>query len=309
MAAPKNILDDPKRLKELEKVSQDISFIHPAEDNALGFGARCFISGSLPYSKPKDSQLENGVWLRTNGQYTFFIQADPFAGFPHGRYPRLFLIWLTSEVVRTKDRRISAGNSFRGFMKQLGIPYGGGPRGSGTLLMKQIESLLSSRFGYRYTNQDANGGQESRKFLQPTDEYHMFWNERDKHEEQLNLFESYITLSEPFYNELIEHHVPLDMRAIKALQKSSLALDIYQWLAQRMYVLDQSGQPAYISWKALNLQFGSNYRYPSQFRDYFLRELPAVKLLYPEARINAEDKKVLKLYPSPPPVPVKWKSL
>ncbi|MEJ7609245.1 MAG: replication protein RepA, partial [Bryobacteraceae bacterium] len=44
-----------------------------------------------------------------------------------------------------------------------------------------------------------------------------------KDERQHTLWPSYVELSEPYYNSLIKHAVPLDYRAIAALQHNALA--------------------------------------------------------------------------------------
>ena len=45
------------------------------------------------------------------------------------------------------------------------------------------------------------------------------------------LWDSKIRLSEPFFNEIINHPVPIDMTTLKALKRCSLGLDLYLWVA------------------------------------------------------------------------------
>src|SRR5437867_2288771 len=42
-------------------------------------------------------------------------------------------------------------------------------------------------------------------------------------------------LSTEFYHSLLEHAVPLDQSALAVLKHSALCLDIYAWLAQRLW--------------------------------------------------------------------------
>ena len=37
-------------------------------------------------------------------------------------------------------------------------------------------------------------------------------------------------LGEDFFNEIIQHPVPLDMNTLKAMKRSSLGLDLYLWV-------------------------------------------------------------------------------
>jgi hypothetical protein len=52
-------------------------------------------------------------------------------------------------------------------------------------------------------------------------------------------------LSAEFYDELVAHAVPIDLRALKAFRGSLLALDIYSWLTYRMSYLRR---PCLIPW-------------------------------------------------------------
>ena len=49
--------------------------------------------------------------------------------------------------------------------------------------------------------------------------------------DQAGLWGSKILLSELFFNEIINHPVPLDMNTLKALKRCSLGIDLYLWLS------------------------------------------------------------------------------
>ncbi len=49
------------------------------------------------------------------------------------------------------------------------------------------------------------------------------------------LWPSTVRLSEEYFQSLGRHAVPLDHRAVAALSGSSMALDVYVWLAQRLH--------------------------------------------------------------------------
>ena len=90
-------------------------------------------------------------------------------------------------------------------------------------------------------------------------------------------------LSEAFHEEVINHPVPVDLRAIHALKRSPLALDIYAWLTYRNSYATRSSN---IPWEALAAQFGSDYTRLRDFREAFLGELKKVVLVYPEANLE-----------------------
>ena len=60
-------------------------------------------------------------------------------------------------------------------------------------------------------------------------------------------------LGEKFFNEIIQHPVPLDMNTLTALKRSSLGLDLYLWLVYRTFTLRA---PQRITWRQVYRQFG-----------------------------------------------------
>ncbi|WP_414633318.1 replication protein RepA [Acidisarcina polymorpha] len=46
------------------------------------------------------------------------------------------------------------------------------------------------------------------------------------------MLQSCIGLGERPFQEIIDHPVPLDMRILKAMRRSSLGLDVYMWLCR-----------------------------------------------------------------------------
>ena len=92
------------------------------------------------------------------------------------------------------------------------------------------------------------------------------------------------------------------MRALKALKRSPMALDIYCWLTYRMCYLKR---PTNIPWGALQTQFGADYARDAQgirnFRKAFVHHLKKVAEVYRTAHVEPSDNGLL-LKPSPPHV-------
>jgi Plasmid encoded RepA protein len=110
-----------------------------------------------------------------------------------------------------------------------------------------------------------------------------------------------LELSQPFFETLVAHAVPLDPRAIHALKKSALALDVYSWLGHRLCrVRKQDGVK--LSWSNLRKQFGQEYACSKDFKKKFRGALCKVRMVYPSARIDDEIGGI-RLYSSPPPIP------
>ena len=74
-----------------------------------------------------------------------------------------------------------------------------------------------------------------------------------KDPEQRVLWPTTLTLSQEFFTSLqAANAVPLDGRAVSALQHSAMALDVYTWLAHRLRRIPVN-KPAIISWQALKI--------------------------------------------------------
>ena len=97
------------------------------------------------------------------------------------------------------------------------------------------------------------------------------------------LWQSSVTLSERFYNSIVASPVPVDLRALRALRGSPLRLDIYTWLTYRMSYLRRQ---TIVPWEALAAQFGGDYAHVRQFKANFLKQLAAVRLVYPLADLQ-----------------------
>ncbi|MEL0583902.1 MAG: replication protein RepA [Candidatus Thiodiazotropha sp. (ex. Lucinoma kazani)] len=58
---------------------------------------------------------------------------------------------------------------------------------------------------------------------------------------QMALWSGVVTFSDEYYQTLINHAVPLDLRALKSISGSALAMDIYAMLADRLHRIN--GRP------------------------------------------------------------------
>jgi len=64
------------------------------------------------------------------------------------------------------------------------------------------------------------------------EEFDLWWTPQKL--PQAPVAKSSVTLSQKFFEQLIEAPVPLDLRAIKALKRSPLSLDLYAWATRRV---------------------------------------------------------------------------
>jgi hypothetical protein len=223
------------------------------------------------------------------------MNAPPSVGLPYGSYPRLALAWLSTEAVRTRDREIELGPTFSSFMHKLGLTPVTGKRGTTSRLRDQLHRLFSTTIRCSYS--DVAEGHAAGVGYTIAHKHQLWWSPRDP--EQLPLWHSVVILSAEFYDELVAHAVPIDLRALQALKSSPLALDIYSWLTYRMSYLRK---PCLIPWEALQTQFGADYGRLRDFKRRFLGHLADVLHVYPAARLSEQATGLL-LRPSPTHLP------
>ncbi len=258
----------------------------------LGYMARALTQATMPHKETPGNEF-----TRRNGNFTLSMVCPNHIGLPYGSYPRLLLSWLTTEAVRTKSPILELGPSLSAFMAELSLIPTGGRWGTIHRLRDQMKRLFSATVSCDYADDTKDGAD---RYL-IAKQYRLWWD--PKSPAQVPLWKSTVTLYEDFFREIIERPVPIDMRALKALKRSPLALDIYCWLTYRMFYLRK---PTEIPWHSLQLQFGSDYATSTQglinFKWNFLKHLRTVHVLYPEANVE-EGERGLFLKPSKPHVP------
>ena len=264
-------------------------------DADLGFMARTMALCSLPRTNP-GNRLQH---VRRNGPYQLYMIAGGGNKLPYGSLPRLILAWVCTEAVRTQSRELVLGRSLSEFMRTLDIySTSGGSRGDRTRLRNQMRRLFNTHVQLVY--KDKHG--EANVSSSVADRSEFWWNER-KPDERV-LWESKIYLGEAFFNEIIQHPVPLDMNTLKALTRCALGLDLYLWLVYRTFALRA---PLRLTWRQLYGQFGSHPARETDkftiqnFRRQALRELKKIKLAWPGLNY-ATAKGVLILHPSTPEI-------
>ena len=263
-------------------------------DPDMGFMARLLALCSLPRTNPGDRK----EYKRVNGPYTLYMNAVGGNKLPFGNLPRLLLAWVCTEAVRTQSRELVLGRSLSKFMRALDIVSSdsGGASGIRTRLRNQMKRLFGCTVQLIY--EDEHGEARVSSFIADRTEF--WWNERKPY--QPMLWESKIELSEKFFNEIINHPVPIDMNTLKALKRCALGLDLYLWLVYRTFAL-RTPQP--LTWRQVYQQFGlhpakaKDKRTVLDFRRKVLRELKKIKLAWPELNYTTAPG-ILILHPSTP---------
>jgi hypothetical protein len=261
----------------------------------IDFQHTVFCQTSLPY-RPTDAR----IWEREQGNVSLRIEAgsayDPSVRrwvdlpMPHGEKPRLVLIHLNGEALRTGSPMVDVQDSMTAFIRTLGIDT----NGRNLRTMKDQLARLSAAAMRMAITEDGRNVQINTHIVGAFD----LWFPKD--ENQRVLWPTTVRLSDDYFGSLTRHAVPLDHTAVAALKGSALCLDIYAWLAQRLYRVPKNrGQ--IITWPALKAQFGAEYGRLDNFRANFIPALRHVLAVYPGAKVTVDEVGV-RLFNSLPPV-------
>ncbi len=287
-----------KREIKLVAASAEIAGERPGGDD-LAFMHTIMCQVGLPRSKVAGTSFE-----RHSGNAALLVEAGKLwdgqqfvqQPIPYGSMPRLMLAWMNTYAVRFKTQEIPVGDSASEFLRMLGKTVNGGRNGTYTKFRQQVQALSACRMTLGF---NANGrahtydGKPIKHFeawLHNTDEQRSFWP-------------ATVAFSDEYFRTLVDHAVPLDMRALMALQGSSLAMDVYVWLAERLHRIN--GRPIILHWVNLREQFAQEYQGKDPDKDFkkkFLPALQAALAVYPQAKVK-QVRGGMMLMASPPPVP------
>ena len=268
---------------------EDLSFLHS------GLCQTC-----LPHSRPTQNHT---VWRRTSGRFTLSIAPgtltragasagdDGYVGVPFGPKARLILIHLQTEGLRS--RSVNLGPSLSAFMRSLGLAVTGGQRGTIAATKEQVLRIARCSFSLQWSDTDATGTRTHVSDHRIVDGLEL-WEAGSGSE-----WNGTVELSERFHEELRQHAVPLDKRAIADLKSNSLGLDLYTLFAYRLPRLKES---LHLRWRTLQSQVGSEETQMFELARRVRGVLPDVMAVYPHAKVEVTSSG-LTLRRSEPAVP------
>ncbi len=288
-------------VKKLLDAAQEI---RTAPDEAeAAFIARELVQCTLPHSDPGQVPF----WARTNGNYTLSIVSgmDPkkmrLVGYPYGSIPRLILFWMTTEAIRTGSRRLHLGETYASFLREIGLDpnTGGGKRGDANRVKEQTRRLFSATISF-IESVERIGAEGERRLNMPVAAASELWWD-PKQPDQINLWDSWVELNDRFFDALTHSPVPVDIRALRALKRSPLALDLYAWATHKAFSVARQGKPQYIPWKSLAQQFGTDYRDHLDFKKKAKDALKKITAVYPGLKLSDQTPGGITVLPTSTP--------
>lgn len=198
---------------------------------------------------------------------------------PYGGYARLILAWISTMAKKSGSPKVAIGESATDFLISLGKHKNGNDNAR---MKNQLLALSACNITIGERVGNAARTLPSGSLVQRIDVW-MDFPARSK-----SLWPREIVLSERYFESICDAAVPLNMDAIYRLKGASLALDVYSFLAYRLWRIE--GDKLFLDWRAIFDQFGSQEYFGSQavknFRREFVGALRLVKEVYPEAKFD-----------------------
>lgn len=238
---------------------------------------------SLPYQP-----VEGSEWTRTNGSAALTITPGAMRTpggkvvlqIPSGKFARAALLFLCTEAKLSGSRRIEVATSYRGYLEQLGVAW---HHANAVAAVNQLRALCASTITVSSVEQEDSKIHVRAYRATFSSEESLYFAAEDTQLLDAQK-KSEIVLSEDLF-ESIQQATPINMRAWRHLlgtSKSPMVLDLYTWLASRLYGLKTIQR---IPWNYLCEQFGSTGS-QAHFRRTFKAALQVVQQVYPEANVT-----------------------
>jgi len=260
------------------------------EDQSILYQHSVFCQTCLPYRDPGD---DIRVWELSNGRAHLKVLAGEAMhpkegrfvelGLPFGPKSRMILMHINQRALLAQSPVIEVEDSLTRFVgKVLNLDL----KGRNIKAVKDQLARLAAASIRLGVVRDGQAITVNSNIVSAFD----LWFPKDGR--QRVLWPSTVSLSLDYFQSLMSQAVPVDEAHIAALSHSSLALDIYSWLAQRLHRIPVE-KPQRVSWIALHAQFGLGYNpeHIRKFRQKFRVALKEVMTVYPAARVEDDEAK------------------
>lgn len=265
----------------------------------LAFTHSVFLQCMLPTRNTREP-----TWKVSHGNASLWIDAgqliDPdnphnriHCGVPAGSKARILFTYINDLAIRQQSPAIDMGPTMRSFMEANGIPVGGS---NAKELQRQIQNIAAARIMVgTWDNLDSptQASQDDIRITQKTS----FWLDQDSRSRRV--WQPELVLSTDYFAKLSQHSVPVNFRALVALQEAPRAMDAYLWLCYRLRTVKRDVK---IPLRSLHDVFGIGIKSRRHFKAAFTDSVAQALRYYPEARVEFESD-FLVLKPSPQAIP------
>jgi hypothetical protein len=242
----------------------------------LAFHARPFVLCGLPLRRPPADQL---LYSRSNGKFFLQVLGHPQFGLPFGQ-DRLIPIWVATLAVRQRSRivRFQRASEMLDFFRLFkdGKRY--------RRIMEGFQRIFAATIFFG-CNDEPEG-----KLVLDWARFHFFdrlqlWFHKDQAAPlSASSDENVVVLSQPFYEEIDAHRIPVEREVVAALANAPGVLDLYLRLVWKTWSLN--GHSVHIPLftpGGLADQLGSReYSADRFFRRKLTHWLAEVKTIWPQ---------------------------
>jgi hypothetical protein len=269
-------------LRKVESI-ECVRLRRQSQSQNLGFSSRPFVLCGLPIKCPPTGTL---IHERRNGNFVLLVTGHPNYGLPWGQ-DRLVPLFLATLATRQQTRRITFPSA-ADMLDTFGMPQGGSQY---RRLIGAFQRVFGATifFGTDTHRSVSLVVHEARfNFMSEA----RIWYSRDQDQQNLpGECQNLIVLTEEFYQELMDHPIPTDLEAAKALSSSPAALDLYTWVSYRCFIARGEERISIFGDFGLANQLGCvHYSRRRRFRERLEQWLKLVRAMWPEcpARISSD---------------------
>ena len=275
----------PRDRKRREAIREVIENAPTGPENLQHIHSVLALCG-LPYRDP-GSERE---FLREYGRNSLSVVAGrlkspvsgqmELQGLPYGPKARLVLLHLCTEAVRQRSPEIEVADSLSGFMKSMGFAVTGGERGTIRQFKEQLNRLAACTMQIGLWD----GSDRASTLNVPPFRQLELW--RVPNAADMPARARTVSFHRDFYDNLIQHALPVDMRAASAFSGSARKLDLLFWVGYRLKSLQR---PLRLTWTNLHAQFGGDNANLRSFRQAFKADVGHLLEVFPKLPITLGD--------------------
>ena len=259
----------------------------------LAFHARPFVLCGLPLRRPTYPQQ---VHRRRNGKFFLHTVAHPDFGLPYGQ-DRLIPIWIATLAVRQKSSvvRFQAAAEILEFfhLSKDGRHY--------RRIVEGFKRVFGATIFFGTGQEPAANQMIDFARFHFFDSIHLWFSEAGNQNPSAPDEGNVVTLSQPFYDEISQHRIPVEREVLAVLANAPGVLDFYVWLAWKSFTLrGHRARIPLLGPSGLAAQLGNApYAVERTFRLTVQRWLRTVRALWPKCPANlASDGNCLTVQPS-----------
>ena len=240
----------------------------------------------LPYRDPGSVREFSRTYGRNSLNLIAGRAKDPRTGaftpqgLPYGPKARLLLLHLCTEAVRQRSPVVRVADTLSGFMREMGFAVTGGERGTIRQFKEQLNRLAVCTMQIGLWD----GHDTATTLNMPPFRSLELWRDRSSDGEGDGA--RIVRFDAEFYETLIRHALPVDMRAARAFAGSARKLDLLFWIGYRLRALQR---PLRLTWSNLHGQFGAENASIRSFRQAFKSDLAHLREVFPRLKMDLDD--------------------